>query len=165
MRFVLIKEAEQFVTMMKNFKGLFLQALYVKVSISSTFYVSVFLYESNLNIFSLITIWLGDILAKGYRQKSARKMLMILTHFINTLRTKKFVCTSFGQLFLCTWELKSQPVFLIVTTSIMFHDLISPTNKYNDENQRHNFYSTFLLTYYFCNMYQILTLRYFDNWH
>jgi len=36
--------------------------------ISPTFYAH-FLYESNLHSFSLITDWLCDFLAKGYRQK------------------------------------------------------------------------------------------------
>jgi len=38
-----------------------------------------FSYKSELCHFSLITVWLYDFLAKGYRQKSARKMLMKLT--------------------------------------------------------------------------------------
>ncbi len=41
-------------------------------------FMQAFLYESALQSFSLITIWLCDFLAKGYWQKSALKMLMKL---------------------------------------------------------------------------------------
>jgi len=45
-------------------------ATVAQVSISSTFYMLIFLYESALHSFSLITVWLFNFLAKEYRRKS-----------------------------------------------------------------------------------------------
>jgi len=62
------------------------------VSNSSTFYVRVFLYENKLHIFSLITIWLGDILAKGYNiplfwpQNDSRQQSYIINLFFYNKR-------------------------------------------------------------------------------
>jgi len=60
---------------LKNLNMVVNSAFELQGSISSMCLMPAF-FKSKLHIFSLITVWLGDFLAKEYRQKSARKMLM-----------------------------------------------------------------------------------------
>jgi len=59
------------------------------VSISSTFYVRLFLYKNAFHSSSLITVWLCSFSIKNNGAKAARKMLMKLTTGKRLLRGRR----------------------------------------------------------------------------
>jgi len=61
------------------------------VSISSTFTLASFIRKRNAQLFSSY-VWLCNFLAKGYRQKRARKMLMKMSpEIVNGLGFSSFI--------------------------------------------------------------------------
>jgi len=70
---------------MESFQGL--EVHHPEINFNNIFTIS-FLYENVLCSFSLITVWLFNLLAKVYWRKAAHKMLAKMTpviHFTNIL--------------------------------------------------------------------------------